>query len=297
MLADGRAQAAGRGGGTRSRTGGPARRLLGLPLLGVLLATGAAACSSDNSGQLNSWAKQVCDGMRDPVTQSQNALKDTGQVKQGEAPADLQKRLAADLGALGTSNQQIADAIDKAGAPKIDNGAGLQKDAVSELRQAAQGYQDVQKKLSGLSTDDQGKFADGLKSVGDQAQQLSKLSTVALAKVQTGDLGKALAKQPGCKSQGSSTAGAGGAAGASAGASAGAGASGSPASSGSPAAPGSPGGSPSAGGSASPGGAGSPSGSPGPGGSGSPAAAGSPAGSGSGSPAASGSPSGSASPS
>ena len=65
--------------------------------------------------------------MRDPVTRSSAALSDTGQVKDGEAPADLQKRLAADLGTLSTSNQQIADAINKAGAPKTDNGAGLQR--------------------------------------------------------------------------------------------------------------------------------------------------------------------------
>lgn len=131
----------------RKRTG---RRLLAVPVLGVLLASGAVSCSSDNSAQLNTWATNVCDAMRDPVTQSGTALSDTGQLKAGEAPADLQKRLAADLGTLSTANQQIADAIDKAGAPKTDNGAGLQKDAVNELHQVAQGYQDAQKKLTAV---------------------------------------------------------------------------------------------------------------------------------------------------
>ncbi|MGF1431105.1 small secreted protein [Kitasatospora sp. LaBMicrA B282] len=205
VLADGRSQAA--EPGLRGPARGATRRLLTLPLLGVLLATGAAACSSDdNSAALGNWAKQVCDGVRGPVAQSQDAMKDTGVVKAGEAPADLQKRLAADLGNLSTANQQIAAAINKAGAPKVDNGAGVQQDAVTELNQAAQGYQDVQKKVAALPTDDQAKFADGLKSIGDQVQQFSQLATGALAKVQTGDLGNAIAKQPGCKSQDTGTA-------------------------------------------------------------------------------------------
>ncbi|WP_051970172.1 hypothetical protein [Kitasatospora azatica] len=271
---DERVLANGRDGAGRSQRGGTVRRALALPLLGALLATGAAACSSDNSAQLDSWAKQVCDGLRDPVTQSRAALADTGQVKGGESPGDLQKRLAADLGTLSTTNQQTADAIDKAGAPKIDNGAGVQKDAVSELHQASQGYQDVQQKLTALPTDDQAKFADGLKSIGDQVQQLAKVSTGALDKLQAGDLGKAVAKQPGCKSQPATGASGSPAAG---------GASGSPTGGGSPAA----GGSPSTG--ASPGAAGSPSGQP----------SGQPSGSPSGSPSApaSGGPSGSGSPS
>ncbi|MFE9428931.1 hypothetical protein ACFYNO_38975 [Kitasatospora sp. NPDC006697] len=266
----------GRDGARRSRAGG-AGRVLALPLLGALLATGAAACSgSDNGAALDGWAKQVCDGLRDPVAQSRTALADTAQVKPDEAPADLQKRLAADLGTLVTANQQIADVMDKAGAPKVDNGAGVQKDAVNELRQASQGFQDVQQKLSALSTDDQAKFADGLKSIGDQAQQMAKLSNGAMTTVQSGDLGKAIAKQPGCRTA----------------------ASGSPMPNAAPSGSGAPAGSgaPTDGGSPAAGGAPAQSGSPAPAASGSPAAGGSPAASGSPAAAASGSPSGSASP-
>ncbi|TQF04642.1 hypothetical protein E6W39_23490 [Kitasatospora acidiphila] len=258
-----------RNGARRFRPGG-AGRVLALPLLGVLLATGAAACtdsSSDNSKALDGWAQQVCDGLRDPVAQSRAALDDTAQVKQNESAADLQKRLSGDLGQLSTSNQQIADAMSKAGAPKIANGAGVQQDAVNELHQASQGFKDVQQKLTALPTNDQGKFADGLKSIGDQAQQLAKLSNTAMTTVQTGDLGKAFARQPGCRAAADASgspapnaapSGSGSPA-ASTGASPGAPSSGSPAAGGS--ASGSPSGSPSAGGSPSGNGSGSPSGS------------------------------------
>ncbi|MFI9269619.1 hypothetical protein ACIGXM_02655 [Kitasatospora sp. NPDC052896] len=270
----GGAAAPGRAAGGRRGTDGGARtrRLLAVPVLGALLASGAVACSSDNSSaQLDSWAKTVCDGMRDPVAKAQAALSDTGQVKQGETPGDLQQRLSGDLGVLASSTQQIAAAINQAGAPKSSDGASVQQDVVNSLDQAAKGYQAVQQKLAGLPTNDQAKFADGLKGIGDQVQQLAQVSTSALAKVQGGDLGKAITKQPGCKSTGTVAPGAGTASGAP-GASGSPAPGGSPGASGSPAASGSPGapGSPSAAGSQAPSGA--PSGSPSaaPGGSGAP---------------------------
>ncbi|MEK2488230.1 hypothetical protein WN990_01580 [Kitasatospora purpeofusca] len=175
------------------------KRLLAVPALGALLAFGAVGCGDDNSKQLDSWAASVCGAAKDPITQAQGALADTAQVKTGETPADLQKRLSADIGRLAKTNQDIAAAIDGAGAPKVDDGANLQKDTVAELTKAADGYLEIQKKLDALPTVDQSKFADALRSVGDQIQQLASLSTQAQGKLQRGDLGAAMAKQEGCK--------------------------------------------------------------------------------------------------
>ncbi|MEV7772720.1 hypothetical protein [Kitasatospora sp. NPDC086791] len=176
------------------------KRLLAVPALGVLLAFGAVGCGGDdNSKQLESWASNVCGAAKDPIAQAQAALADTGQVKTGEAPADLQKRLSTDIGRLAKTNQDIASAVDGAGAPKVQDGATLQKDTVDELKKAADGYQEVQKKLDALPNNDQAKFADGLRSVADQVQQLASLSTQAQSKLQRGDLGVAMSKQEGCK--------------------------------------------------------------------------------------------------
>ncbi|WP_369183710.1 hypothetical protein [Streptomyces sp. Y1] len=175
------------------------KRLLAVPALGVLLAFGAVACGDDNSKQLESWATNVCGAAKDPIAQAQAALADTGQVKTGETPADLKKRLSTDIGRLAKTNQDIGAAIDAAGAPKVTDGANLQKDAVAELKKASDGYLDVQKKLDALATDDQSKFSDGLRGISDQLQQLASLSTEAQSKLQRGDLGAAMAKQEGCK--------------------------------------------------------------------------------------------------
>ncbi|MFC1410756.1 small secreted protein [Streptacidiphilus sp. N1-12] len=171
----------------------------------ALVALGVTGCGSGNGPAVEAWAKSVCQGMQSPVQQANAALADTGAVKPGETPKALQTRLAADFGALATANTQIAQAVQKAGAPKVANGAETQADALSELDQAAGGYTKVQQSVQALSVTDQAKFAASLKGVGDQVQQLAELSTSALQKLQTGDLGAALAKQPGCKSVSATT--------------------------------------------------------------------------------------------
>ena len=172
---------------------------LRLAIPAVLLAFGATACSSDNTKQLDAWAVNLCGGMQSPVEQANAALADTGTVKTGETPAALQTRLAADLGTLATANTQIAQAVQKAGAPDVGNGTKTQASAVTELNQAAAGYTSVQQAVSALPVTDQAKFAAGLKGVGDKVQQLAELSTTALQQLQTGDMGTALSKQSGCK--------------------------------------------------------------------------------------------------
>ncbi|MFD4532778.1 hypothetical protein ACFWNL_11355 [Kitasatospora sp. NPDC058397] len=176
------------------------KRLLAVPVLGALLAFGAVGCGGDDNGkQLESWASNVCGSAKDPIVQAQAALADTAQVKTGETPTELQKRLSTDIGRLAKTNQDIAAAITAAGVPKVKDGANLQKDAVAELTKAADGYQDIQKKLDAVTNTDQSKFADGLRSISDQIQQLASLSTQAQGKLQRGDLGAAMAKQDGCK--------------------------------------------------------------------------------------------------
>ncbi|MEZ0091363.1 small secreted protein [Streptacidiphilus sp. EB129] len=176
------------------------KKWLGLAAPLVVLAFGASACGSSDGPQLDAWAKSVCGGMQTPIQQANTALADTGAVKTGETPKDLQTRLAADFGILATANTQLAQAVQQAGAPKVDSGAQTQADAVSELNQASGGYTKVQQAVQALDVTDQAKFAASLKGVSDQVQQQSELSTAALQKLQTGDLGTALAKQPACKS-------------------------------------------------------------------------------------------------
>ncbi len=190
----GRAGTAGRAGG---RTAG--RRVAVAASVAAVVALGTAACGgSDGTGQLDSWAKGVCGGIAAPIRTVADAKADTGRIIQGESPADLQKRLADDMGRLATGNQQIAQAVQAAGAPATKDGAQTQADAVSELNQAAGGYTKVQQTVKSLPVNDQARFAAGLRGISDQIGQLSTQSSAALQTLQSGDLGAALSRQPGC---------------------------------------------------------------------------------------------------
>lgn len=165
----------------------------------AVVALGTAACGgSDDTAKLDSWAKSVCGGISAPINALAAAKADTGRIVQGESPADLQKRMADDMGKMATGNQQIAQAVQAAGAPSTSDGAQTQADAVSELNQAAGGYTKVQQTVKALPVNDQARFAAGLRGVSDQIGQLSTQSSAALQKLQSGDLGAALGRQPGC---------------------------------------------------------------------------------------------------
>jgi hypothetical protein len=178
----------------------------------AVVALGTAACGgSDSTAKLDSWAKSVCGGIAAPIVALADAKADTGRIIQGESPADLQKRMSDDMGKLAAGNQQIAQAVQAAGAPSTSDGAQTQADAVSELNQAAGGYTKVQQTVKALPVNDQARFAAGLRGVSDQIGALSTQSSAALQKLQAGDLGAALSRQPGCAAPSDgATAGSGG---------------------------------------------------------------------------------------
>jgi hypothetical protein len=181
------------------RTGRTVGRVVLAASVTAVVALGTAACSGgSSSANLDSWAKSVCGGIAAPIKSVADAKADTGRIVQGESPADLQTRLAGDMGKLAAGNQQIAQAVQAAGAPQTSDGAQTQADAVSELNLAAGGYTKVQQTLKALPVSDQARFAAGLRGISDQIGQLSTQSSAALDKLQTGDLGAALGRQAGC---------------------------------------------------------------------------------------------------
>lgn len=181
----------------------PVRTKLALaaPATAVLALT-LTACGGDDSKAYDAWAKEVCGPAKPQILASETARVDLGRVVPGEKPVDLQQRLSRDLGTLSAANSGLADAIENAGAPKIKNTAAMTKtraDAVSELRATAKGYGGVKDKVDALDTGDQSKFAHGLKALGADTARLGASSDAALKKLQTGDYGAAMARQPGCK--------------------------------------------------------------------------------------------------
>ncbi|MBD0742056.1 small secreted protein [Streptomyces sp. CBMA152] len=174
---------------------------------GAVLVLALSACSSDDSGKkVNDWAKTFCDQAQPQIkkiTDANAAIEK--QTADESKPADVQKTDSTAFQQISDAYKALADSINKAGAPPVKDGDKTQQEAAKELTASSASYADLKKKVDALDTGDQAKFADGLKGVADQLNTISKSSDDALKKLESGDLGKAMQKQPGCQKQTPST--------------------------------------------------------------------------------------------
>ncbi|MGD1224755.1 MULTISPECIES: small secreted protein [Streptomyces] len=170
---------------------------------GAVLILALSGCSSDDgeNDELNAWAKQVC-GAVQPQAKKIEAANAAIQKETSDnsAPADVRKTDSQAFQDMADAYKAISDAVDKAGAPNVDDGKTKQTNAVKELNDLSAAYVDLKKQVGELDTKDQGKFAEGLKDIATQLNKLSQSGNDALKKLEEGDVGKAMAQQQSCKS-------------------------------------------------------------------------------------------------
>lgn len=70
---------------------------------------------------------------------------------------------------------------------------------MKELNASSAAYANLQKRVDALNTKDQAKFADGLKGIADELNKIGASGDEALKKLQSGEVGAAMAKQEGCQ--------------------------------------------------------------------------------------------------
>jgi hypothetical protein len=180
--------------------GRPVNKKLTATLGCAAAATLALAGCSNSDDQANAYAKKVCDQVRPQQQTIEKATGDIAAVSDANAsPAQVEKTDSAAFQQISNAYKTLSAAVQKAGASPVDNGAKLQQNAVKQLNGISVGYANLAKSVKELNTSDQAKFADGLKNVSGQLSVLSKSSGDALTKLQAGDIGKAMAKQPGCQ--------------------------------------------------------------------------------------------------
>ncbi|WAU78906.1 small secreted protein [Streptomyces sp. Qhu-G9] len=169
---------------------------------GAVLVLAMSGCSSDDSSdKLNSWAKEVCDAVQPQAKKIEAAnTAIQKQTSDNSTPADVQKTDSQAFQDMSDAYKAIGTAVNKAGAPDVENGEKKQTDAVKELNTISSSYADLKKQVDDLDTKDQAKFADGLKGIATQLDKLSQSGNDALKKLEEGDVGKAMAKQESCKS-------------------------------------------------------------------------------------------------
>ncbi|MFI1168363.1 small secreted protein [Streptomyces sp. NPDC020801] len=178
-----------------------AAALSGGAVLGLAL-TGCSSNSADNKNDaLNTWAKQVCDAVQPQAKKIEAASAAIQKQTSDNSPTTaVQKTDAQAFQDMSDAYKAIGAAVSRAGAPNVDNGRKKQQDAVKELNDLSASYVSLKQQVDKLNTKDQAKFADGLKGIATQLDKLSKTGSDALKNLEEGDVGKAMAQQPSCKS-------------------------------------------------------------------------------------------------
>ncbi|MGR8009192.1 small secreted protein [Streptomyces hypolithicus] len=175
---------------------------------GAVLVMALSGCSGDDNSddKVNDWAKTVCDQVQPQLKKISDANTSIQkQTADNSKPADVQETDSVAFQQISDAYKAMGSAVDKAGAPPVDDGQKTQPEAVKELNASSASYADLKEQIDALDTKDQAKFADGLKGVADELSKISKSGDQALQKLQSGDVGQAMAKQPGCQKPGAST--------------------------------------------------------------------------------------------
>ncbi|MFI1764588.1 small secreted protein [Streptomyces sp. NPDC020800] len=183
---------------------------------GAVLVVALSGCSSKkDSGpdpKLVAWAKTVCDAVpaQDSKIRAANASIAKIATDSNLPPKTAKETYSQAFQDMSDGYKAIAAAISSAGAPPgIPDGAKRQQDASKNINGLASSYADLKKKVDGLDTKDQGKFAKGLHDVADQTKEIGQQSnsgTEALKRLEQGDVKAAIAKQPSCQVAASATA-------------------------------------------------------------------------------------------
>jgi hypothetical protein len=165
---------------------------------GAVLVLALSGCSDDGD-KVNDWAKTVCDQAKPQIQKRADAQQLIISTAADGKPADIQAADSKAFQDIADADRALAKAIDGAGAPPVDNGEKVQQDAIKELNATAVAYEGLKKQVDALDPNNQQKFADGLQGVADGLKKIEKMDQDALAKLQGGELGTAMAKQPGCQ--------------------------------------------------------------------------------------------------
>lgn len=165
----------------------------------LVLALSGCGGGDDGDKKVNDWAKSVCDEVQPQLKKIQGANASIQAASDEQDTKKLQQTDSKAFQQISESYAALAKAVQKAGAPPVDNGEQTQKQAVKELNATSGAYNDLQTTVDKLETSDKSKFAEGLKGVADELDKLSTSGDNALKQLQEGKVGTAMSKQSGCQ--------------------------------------------------------------------------------------------------
>ncbi|MEU7017386.1 small secreted protein [Streptomyces sp. NPDC046385] len=165
----------------------------------AVLVLALSGCSDDKGDKVNDWAKTFCDQAQPQIQKRADANQLIISTAADSKPVTIKAADSKAFADIAAADRALAKAVESAGAPPVDNGEKIQQDAIKELNATAVAYEGLKKQVDALDTGNQQKFADGLKVVSENLGKIQNMDQDAVAKLQAGELGQAMAKQPGCQ--------------------------------------------------------------------------------------------------
>ncbi|MFJ8661086.1 small secreted protein [Streptomyces sp. NPDC093795] len=172
---------------------------------GAVLVLALSGCSDDEGDKVGDWAKTFCDQAKPQIQKRADAHLIIISTAADSKPAEIQAADSKAFQDIADADRALAKAVESAGVPPVENGQKIQQDAIKELNATAVAYEGLKKQVDALDPSNQQKFADGLQGVADGLTKIEKMDQNALAKLEDGELGQAMAKQPGCQKPTAST--------------------------------------------------------------------------------------------
>ncbi|WP_031509218.1 hypothetical protein [Streptomyces megasporus] len=182
--------------------------------LATILAGSAAlvltlsGCGDERDEKAAQWVKTYCGALRTQNATIDDANKALARISEGEkSPEEIKETDVKAFQDLSVAFKALSDALRKAGAPPVEDGAKLQKNATGALDRLSTSYSDLKQQAEQLNTEDQAEFADGLQDITDDMKEVPKQFEAvekALGELREGDLKSAMTEEEGCRKVSSS---------------------------------------------------------------------------------------------
>lgn len=168
---------------------------------GAALVLALSGCSDDDNKdeKVDAWAKAFCDSAKPQLKQVLDAFGEIQAVSDVQEPKKYQQVHSAGYQKISEGYAALAEAFQKAGVPPVDGGEKSQAEAVKGLNSASKSYAELKTAFDELNTEDKGEFAAGLAAIKNKPEKIAETASPAMKKLESGELGAAIAEQPGCK--------------------------------------------------------------------------------------------------
>jgi hypothetical protein len=185
---------------------GMARRVPFVSLVAFAVLTVGCGVSEGGDVEVRAYAKAVCSGLltwRQGVSADSTALSTPLHARASEV-ATVKGRYSQFFAGTVRRTEELVRTVEKAGAPKVDNGLGYARDLLAALGRTRSGFTEAQTRFARLPIGDLRSYAAGAANIRDWLGTLFTEVGAALDRLGTTytdtDLSEAFRDEPDCRS-------------------------------------------------------------------------------------------------